>query len=440
MLEIFNALILFGVLLIAGVAIRELIPPLQKALLPASLFGGFIGLILGPQVLGLIEIPAAFTEISSFGMRIMMACVPIGVTVSAKRIYQHLDFTFANMTVYGFQMILGIILGEFFIKFWPGLPDGWGLLGVAAFFGSHGSIPVVSEIIDATNTQGVLSIGMLLATMGVLIAIIPGMVIANYGARHGWATFTKGVTEQPKYFFRGVLPEDKRTPLGKTTVNPSNVTGIALQLGIIAVAIKLGEIIFKVLISVIPVLGKVSPMLYGLIGGMILWPIIRKTKLDKYVDKPTITAISNFTLEMIILGACASIRLDIISKLFAPLFLYSLILCALSAIFIFAWLKKVNHPQWFEKALMVYGMCTGSNAQGLSLIRAVDPENQSCIYEALGVYNAVFFWNYLLLPFAASFLLYNNKVPIYIVGIGLMLTAVVGTVIFSREKKSNIDS
>lgn len=437
MVDYFNALILFGVLLIAGVIIRELLPPLQKVLLPASLIGGILGLILGQQVLGLIEIPNAFVEIASIGMRVMMACVPIGVTISAKRIYQHLDFTFANMTMYGFQMIFGILLGALFIKFWPALPEGWGLLGVSAYFGSHGSVPVVAEIVDPTGAQSMMSIGMVLATLGILIAMIPGMVIANYGARHGWTAYTKDLSSQPKYFYNGTIPEDKREPIGKTTVNPTNVTGIALQLGIVAVGYKLGEVLFKkALIPLMPFLGKVSPMLYGLIGGYILWAVIKKAKLDKFVDKPTINSISNFTLEMIILGACATVQLEIVSKLFAPLLLHALIICSITGVFIFTWMKWIGHPEWFEKALMLFGMCTGANPQGLSLVRAVDPDNKASIYEALGVYNAVFFWNNLILPFAATVVLIN-RVPIYIIGAGLMCTFLIGTYLFSKEKKAS---
>lgn len=365
MLDMYNAMILFGLLLIAGVVIRELVPPLQKVLLPASLIGGFLGLILGQQVLGIIEIPVAFTDITSIGMRIIMACVPIGVTVSAKRIYQHLDFTFTNMTAFGFQMIFGLLLGALFIKFWPDLPEGWGLMGVAAYHGSHGTVPVVSEVIDPEGMLGAQSIGMVMATIGILFAMIPGMIIANYGVRKGWATFTHDIANQPKYFFRGTLPEEKREALGKTTVNQ----------------------------------------------------------------------ISNFTLEMIILAACATIQLDVVSKLFAPLFLHALISMTVTGLFIFIWMKKIGHPQWFEKSLMLFGMCTGSNPQGLSLVRAVDPENKSCIYEALGVYNAVFFWNFILIPFAASVVLYN-RIPIYILGVGLMSTVIIGMVLFSREKKA----
>lgn len=116
MTEVFNALMLFGLLLLTGMVVRELVPPLQKILLPASLIGGLVGLILGQQVLGLIEIPAEFSQITSIGMRIIMTCIPIGMSVSAKRLYDHLDFVFTNMTLYGFQMVFGVLLGDALCK------------------------------------------------------------------------------------------------------------------------------------------------------------------------------------------------------------------------------------------------------------------------------------------------------------------------------------
>lgn len=436
MLEVFNSFLVFGVLLIVGVVIRGLLPPIQKVLLPASLIGGIIGLVLGPQLLGIIDIPTVFSEVPSIGMRIIMACVPMGITVTAKRIYQHLDFTFANMTVFGFQMIFGLILGAVLIKFWPSLPEGWGLMGNAAYFGSHGSVPVVSDVIDKTGEYGAQSIGMVMATIGILFAMIPGMAIANYGARKGLTKFTTDVTNQPLYFFRGTLPEEKQDSIGKIKVNPTNVTAIALQFGILAVSIKFGEIIFKTLANIVPFLGNVSPMLWGLVGGLILWPVMMKLKLDDYVDKGTINQISNFTLEVVILAAFTTIRLDIVSQLIVPLLIHGILILSASAVFIFAWMRYLGHDQWFEKSLMLFGMTSGSNAQGLSLVRAIDPENKSVIYEALGVYNAVFFWNFIVLPFAASIVLYN-RTPIYIIGAGLMLTSILGTILFSRDRKAN---
>lgn len=434
MTEIFNALMLFGLLLLAGMAVRELIPPLQKVLLPASLIGGLIGLILGQQVLGLIEIPAAFSEITSVGMRIIMTCIPIGMAVSAKRLYEHLDFVFTNMTMYGFQMVFGVLVGDLFCRFWPGLPEGWGLMGVAAYFGSHGNIPIVSEVIDPTGSMGALSIGMVMATLGVLFAMIPGMIMANYGVRHGWAEFTHDLSNQPKYFYRGTLPEDKRESIGHNTVYPTSVSAIALHIGVIALCYKFGELLFKLLIMVWPFAARITPMLYGVVGGLILWPIIRKLGLDRYVDRSVISQISNFTLELIILGAMATIQLSVVAEFAVPLILHAAIFCLITMTFVFTYLKKVGHPQWFEKGLMLYGMCTGANPQGFALVRAVDPNNESCIYEALAVYNAVFFWNFLVLPFAATIVLVN-RVPMYLIGAGLMCTSVVGWFLFRKGKK-----
>lgn len=435
MAEIFNAVILFGVLLIAGVVIRELVPAFQKFLLPAGLIAGFLGLILGQQILGWITIPNLFSEVASFGMRIMMTCIPIGVAVTGKKMAQHLDFAFANMILYGFQLIAGILLGAWLIGFWPGLPEGWGLLGVAAYFGGHPNISIVSGIIDPNNEFGVQSLGMVMATIGILVAIIPGMAIANFGVRRGWGAFTRDLSKQPKSFYSGALPEEKREDIGKLTINQSSVTPLAFQFGIIAVCYLFGELLFMGLKMVLPFTKHISPILYGLIGAMILWPIIQKVKLDRYVCKKTIKQINNFVLEAIILCATASIQLSVVGKFWVPMLLHAFILCLVTIVFTFVWFKKIGNPEWFEKGLMVYGMCTGSNPQGFALVRAVDPNNESSIYEALGVYNAMFFWNFLILPLAASLVLVN-MVPIYAISLGLIIVPMLASFIIFRKMKS----
>ncbi len=111
MATLFNDLMLFGLLLMAGFVVREICPPLQKLFLPASIIGGVVGLILGQQVLGVAEMPESFSAFSSQAMKIIMTCVPLGVTVSAKRLAEHYDFAFGNMMMYGMQLIFGTILG-----------------------------------------------------------------------------------------------------------------------------------------------------------------------------------------------------------------------------------------------------------------------------------------------------------------------------------------
>ena len=55
--SIFQDLILLFTFLMAGFVIRELVKPLQRFYIPASIVGGILALVLGPQVLGWVTIP-----------------------------------------------------------------------------------------------------------------------------------------------------------------------------------------------------------------------------------------------------------------------------------------------------------------------------------------------------------------------------------------------
>lgn len=76
-----NPLILLMVFLLAGFVLREVITPLKKLYIPASMIGGIIALILGPQVLGLIQIPDSWSSLASPMVNIVIACMIFGITI-----------------------------------------------------------------------------------------------------------------------------------------------------------------------------------------------------------------------------------------------------------------------------------------------------------------------------------------------------------------------
>ena len=55
--SIFNDIVILGVFLMAGFVIREIVKPIQKLFIPASVVGGALALIVGPQVLNIVTIP-----------------------------------------------------------------------------------------------------------------------------------------------------------------------------------------------------------------------------------------------------------------------------------------------------------------------------------------------------------------------------------------------
>lgn len=434
--SLYQDIMVLCLLLMAGFVIRSFCKPLQRLFLPASVVAGIIGLVLGPQVLGVVTIPESFPSFNSIMMRIIMTCVVLGISVTAKEMKEHMDYALANIFLYGTQMIIGIVIMLLFVPIAPDMPAGWGILGTFAYFGSHGSAGAASAVLEEAGAVGATSIGMVLATGGLIWSMVVGMWVVNYGVRKGYATFVKNPEKQPDYFYSGLLPQDKQESLGSAKTTPVAINPLALQLCLIMTAYALGFGIFSVLVKFIPILSKVNAMLYGMLGGLILWPLMKKIKIDGYVDRKTLNQISGFCLEILIVTSIASLSLDIIMKYWFPLLVHVLVCCIFTTVFLLWYFKKIGNPQWFEKCLMVLGCCTGASANGLALVRAIDPNSESCAPTAHGVYNAIFWWNNLLTPILPALILVNIW-PVIGIAAALALGAVFFMLLLFGRKKAS---
>ncbi|MDY3867734.1 MAG: sodium/glutamate symporter, partial [Pyramidobacter sp.] len=352
----------------------------------------------GQQVAGVVTVPASFPQFNAVLMRIIMTCVVLGVSVNVKKLKDHLDYTFANTFLYGAQLVVGILIALACASSWPGMPAGWGALGTFAYFGSHGGAAAAGSVLEELGSEGAVGIGMILATGGLIASMTVGMLVVNYGVKKGWATFVKEPKAQPEHFYHGLLPKDQRESIGSMTTTPVSINPLAFHLAIIMLAYAIGYGLFQAIIVYVPVLAKVNAMLYGLVGGLILWPVMCKLKLDGYVDRKILNQICGFSLEVLIVTSMATLQLDLVSKYAVPLALHIVISCALTIAFCVWYFKEIGNEQWFEKCVMVVGTCTGSSPNGLALVRAIDPNSESCAPEAHGVYNALFWWNNLLTP------------------------------------------
>ena len=125
-------MLILAVFMLVGFFVREIAKPLQKLFLSSSLIGGLVLLILGPQIAGVVNVPESFSSMPSVMIDIVMATTVFGVTINRKKMGSYLDYSCMTMTSYGMQMALGVLLGFVLQKIWPGLPDGWGIMGVFA--------------------------------------------------------------------------------------------------------------------------------------------------------------------------------------------------------------------------------------------------------------------------------------------------------------------
>ena len=186
--SLFNDMVIIALFMLAGFFVREVVKPIQKLFLPSSLIGGLLALILGPQLLNLVEVPSSFSSFSNVLIAPIMAALLFGVTINRKKIVGYLDYICVEQAIYGMQMCVGAGLGAALALLWPGLPLGWGSMGVFAFQGGHGNAGAAGQTYTDLGIPENMSIGMVLATFGLIVAMLIGMILVNIGVRKGWAS------------------------------------------------------------------------------------------------------------------------------------------------------------------------------------------------------------------------------------------------------------
>lgn len=393
-----NDLVVMAVFLMIGFVLREVIKPLQRWFLPASIIGGVIALICGEQVLGIVALPSSFSSFAGTLTNFLMAGLVFGVKFNAKKFRSYADYFCICVGVYGAQIVVGVLLGTLLSQVWPTLPDGWGVLGHMAFHAGHGGATVGGTALEEAGVAGALSFAMILATVGLIVAMVVGMPIVNYGIRKGWAKYVTEVKEQPPSFYSGVQPKEQRASIGESTVTSLSINALIFQICFVLISMGLGSMLFKFLTSLIPALSKVSSMIHGIIGAIILYQLLCLFKLDGYVDKKTVNTCNGAVLEIIVLTAIATLRLDVVTANWLPLLIYCAVFTVLTIALTFPLCKRCCKDEWFEKACMIYGMATGTTSTGLALVRAIDPDARSSAPEAHGVYASIALWPHITQP------------------------------------------
>ena len=374
---------------LAGMLLRKLVPPLKKLFLPAGLIGGVLALIVGPQVLGWVDLPATWSGMATPMINVVVTATIFGSTINKDKLKNFSGAIILLVLTYFSQMFIGTLTGIGLNGIWKSMPEGWGMMASFTYWGGHGAATTAGTLFEEYGREGMLSLGIIMATLGLIIAMVAGMVVVNVGARRGWA---KNRTEKAagQTTESDILPAEKRVPIGVSTISPDAMAPLAMQLGLILASIWLGKQIITLLIK-IPyepasnLFSKFPSLLYGIIGALIIWPVMRKLKIDGLADKTSINSISGVALEICIASATATLNLKMFAAYIVPILLHMVVIVALMTficlVLVPRWIKK----DWFELALMAYGQGHGSTPSGLALARCVDPESKTEAWEAFGV-------------------------------------------------------
>lgn len=432
---LFNDMIVLFSFLLAGFVIREFVKPLQRFYIPASIVGGVLALILGPQVLGLITIPESFGSMASVMITLVLTCSVIGVDMDKSKAGAYVTHLCIMVSVYGMQLFLGSGLGAIMEGIWPDLPFGWGSEAVFSFWGGHGTAASAGAAWEEYGVVGNTSIGMIMSTLGVLSCFIFGMMLINYGVRKGWATQASNDFKSNPSFFGGLLPKEKQAPIGVAKVSSSGIDNFSFQLAIVLGCMLLGNKGMALIKTAIPALKPLPSLMNGILAGMLVWNIIKRTKLKGYVDRKTINSISGLGLEITIVSAIATMDLALVTALFVPILIVSAICVALTALWTVVLCKMWHRNNWFEKCCGSFGAATGSVPTGLALIRCVDPEGKTDAADTLAVGNSIWAPVYGSMPALVPMFAVTMGVFVPVgIGAAFMIVPLVIGMLFFRQK------
>lgn len=375
--QVLNELILLMVFLLVGFALRELIPPLRKIHLPASIIGGIIALIMGPQVLGLITIPETWSGYASPMVNVVITCMMFGIAVDTKRLKGFAPVIVLPFVIYAMQVLVGTLTGWGLSKVWTNLYEGWGLMNVFAFYGGHGGAITAGGAFESVGVMDMGTMGIVLSTVGLIVGMVVGMFLVNLGIRKGWSKYVHH--EIKGNSVAGPIPKDKQSPVGMETVANSGVANLALQLALIFLSMWVGGLIVKGVTLVIPAASKLPSLLNGLLGALLVYNLMRLLKIDGYADKKSINALSGLALEFCVTSATATLNLQFVAANLVPILIVSVVVTLITMfhclVLIPRYMKKSD--DWFEWSMYVFGQSTGVVATGMALYRCVDPDGQS---------------------------------------------------------------
>ena len=387
-----------SLLLLVGKYLRSRFYFLQKLYLPASVIAGFIGLFLGPYIIGRYVgtvIPAEMMDSWALYpghlINVVFACLFLGFSIpSLKTIWREGGPQLCYGWLVGMgQYIVGVGICIVLLTPLFGVPPIFGCLLEIGFSGGHGTAAGMAATFDGLGFAAGSDLGLMSATVGVISAVVIGMVMVNMAARRGYTKIIKDPKGLSISEIRGLIPEEKRKHGSITTVSPDALEPFAFHAAFVGVAILIGWYMLQGIkalsANMEPDLFKSFPLFpLAMLGGLFIQIFAAKTGLDRYLDRRTFDRILGLALDFLVVSAIASVKLDVFFAYFMPFSL--LMIVGLGWVVFATWFiaPRMLPDAWFERGITEYGMQTGVTAMGLLLLRVADPEFKTPAAKSFG--------------------------------------------------------
>ena len=412
-LNAWTFVMVFGALLagmLVGAAIKHLIPGLKKTLVPISVLGGIVLLIISTVVYFaagdyLFNLPAFGdgSDGAMTGMQVLELvtyhCLGIGFVASGmrnskkkftkKRAGEVFDSGVLTVNGYLIQAFAGLIITLIAVCFFhvDGMISAAGILLAFGFGQGTGQALNYGTIYENQyGFEGGANFGLTVAALGFLVACIGGVIYINVMRRRGLIKIDRSIRANTLSDYEG----DDELPM------VSSVDKMTVQF---ALVLTVYAISFGIMYGLALLIPSMADTLFGfnfLIGVMLTIPakmILNKLYAKKIVEKQIINnfmmdRISGLAFDVMIVAGVAAIQIPLLFNYWGVLLLLAVAGTFLTYFYVNFICRRLFPTYRHEQFLAWFGMLTGTASTGMILLREIDgtyrtPASENLVYQNL---------------------------------------------------------
>lgn len=370
-------------LMVLGNILRNRVRVFQQLLLPAPITAGLLGLLLGPQVLDIIGFSDQMGAYTTLLIAVVFASMAYSMELSGSVTRGARNMWSYSAGMFMAQWGIFILLGVYLFKPVFGTEDWFGMMLPVGFVGGFGTAAAVGSSLEGAGAEAASSLGFTAATIGTLVAIIGGVIVANWGIRTGRSSQLRG--ELPEDLRSGYISSEADRPsIGRATTNPSAIEPLALHGGFVVFTVLVAYLINQFISGIWP---DVSIPLFAMsfVVGLLGRFALNLFKRPNYLDKETVSSISGAATDYLIAFGIASIVPAAIADYWVPLVLLFVLGIIFCVFFLFVMSPIFFGEQWLERGVFGWGWATAAVATGIALLKMVDPKLKSGTLNEYGV-------------------------------------------------------
>lgn len=408
--------IISGLLLI-GQLIRAKVKIIQQLFIPPSLLAGLLGLAFGPNGLDFLPLSNQVGTYAAVLIALVFGVLPLSSPkVSAKEVAGRVGpmWAFAQLGML-LQWALAGLFGLFVLKLiWPELNDSFGIMLSTGFYGGHGTAAAIGNAYaNATPAwEEAQSLGMTTATVGVVCAIIGGLMFIKWATKNKQTAFISDFAQLPNELRTGLIPRDKRESSGDVTTSSISIECYTFHM---AIAFFIAFVGYAISVAVKGYYPKLELPVFScaFVVGLLFKKFMEVTKSNEYLCTKTTQRLGSMFTDILVACGVAAIKLGVVVKYALPLIVLVVFGVVMVCFIVFFFGKRLSKTYWFERSIFAWGWWTGTMAMGIALIRIVDPKLAS---KAMDDFALAY------LPIAPVEILLITFVPVlFINGMGLEL-------------------